>query len=116
MSHARAGQRIDPGWLKCGSRVGRYPGMSTRLDRPRARKRSVVESYDALDLGLRAVLPFVGGLERRAHKALFRACDCEAELYDGSIIVHVCVAHDAACSAMLAAQFDDAAESGGLAR
>ena len=91
--------------------------MSTRVDRPRTRRRSGREAYDALDLGLSAVLPFVGGLERRAHKALFRACACEAELYDGSIIVHVCAIHDAPCSAMLAAQFDgDAAELGGIAR
>ena len=90
--------------------------MSITVDRPRARKRSAREAYDAFDLGLRAVLPFVGGLERRAYKALFRGCVCEAELYDGSIVVQVCAVHDAPCSAMLEAQFDDATELGGIAR
>jgi len=90
--------------------------MSITVARPRTRKRSGREAYDAFDLGLRALLPLVGGLERRAHKALFRGCACEAEIYDGSIVVAVCAIHDAPCSAMLDAQFDDATELGGVAR
>lgn len=79
--------------------------MSGSAGRSRARRKPSAAEFTAFDLSLRAILPFVGGLERRAHKALFRSCRCEAELYDGSIVVHVCVVHDAPCSALLAAQF-----------
>ena len=81
--------------------------MVPPVGRSQAKRRTRrAEAYLALDLNLRAILPLVGGMERRACKALFRDCACEAEMYEDTIIVHVCSTHDEPCTRMLAAQFE----------